>query len=97
MNTENDKDKYKDNDKEFIDQVWKKVNYIQYEKDRLEETKEVEKSALKKKHKILLYFIMSIIAFVPILFAVKFDIVLVVLVSIYILGFCCYYENYLYS
>lgn len=90
MNTGNEKDK------EFINEVWKKVNYIQYEKDKLEEVKEIEKLTLRKKYKILICFFVSILAFMPILFLEDFDISIVVILSIYILGFCCYYENYLY-
>lgn len=82
-------------DKEFIDEVWKKVNYLEYV--RLKDEREIQYKKEGKKRKIKLGLIFSsvlCILLIPVLITKKFDMIYVFVLGICILGFSCYYENY---
>lgn len=81
-------------DKEFIMNVRKKINYIEYIKLEEEKVKHYKKMKIKRNIKIvanasILLFIMSISLLIP----ESLYIICMLILGMYILGFCCYYEN----
>lgn len=83
-------------DKEFIDEVWKKVNYLEYV--RVKDEREIQCKKVDKKRKIQLVLIFCsvlCILLIPVLITKKLDMIYVYVLGICILGFSCYYENYL--
>lgn len=83
-------------DKEFIDNVRKKINYIEHIRCEEEKFKQQKRLNIKKSIKLTLAFsIVLFIILIPVLISKNFNMMYVVLVlGICILGFCCYYENY---
>lgn len=83
-------------DKEFIDQVWKKVNYLEHVRVKDEREIQCKKADKKRKIQLLLTFCSVLcILLIPVLITKKLDMIYVYVLGICILGFSCYYENYL--
>ena len=82
-------------DKEFIDNVRKKINYIEHVRYQEEKVQQYKKSHMKKSIKLTLVFsIVLCIILIPVLITKNFDIMYVFVLGMCILGFCVYYENY---
>ena len=84
-----------DQDKEFIMNVRKKINYIEHVRFKEEKAKCYKKSKIKKNIKLIINFsIVLCLMLIPMLITKSFNIRYVFVLGISILGFCCYYENY---
>jgi Mg2+/citrate symporter len=82
-------------DKEFIDNVRKKINYIEYVRSEEERIQQRKKTNMKKSIKLTLVFsIILCIILIPVIITKSFDMIYVFILGMCILGFCCYYENY---
>lgn len=82
-------------DKEFIDNVRKKINYIEHVRSEEEKIQQYKKTNMKKSIKLTLVFsIVLCIILIPVLITNSFDMMYVFVLGMCILGFCCYYENY---
>ncbi|BCZ46804.1 hypothetical protein psyc5s11_28710 [Clostridium gelidum] len=82
-------------DKEFIDNVRRKINYIEHVRYEEEKIQQYKKTNMKKSIKLTLVFsIILCIILIPVLITKSFDMIYVFVLGICILGFCCYYENY---
>ena len=83
-------------DKEFIDNVRRKINYIEHVRYEEEKIQQYKKINMKKSIKLTLVFsIILCIILIPVLITKSFDMIYVFVLGMCILGFCCYYENYL--
>ena len=84
-----------DKDKEFIMNVRKKINYIEHVKLEEEKAKHYKNLKIKNNIKLIINFsIVLCLMLIPVLITKSFDMIYVFIIGIYILGFCCYYENY---
>ena len=82
-------------DKEFIDNVRKKISYIEHVRYQEEKVQQYKKSRMKKNIKLTLVFsIVLCIILIPVLITKNFDMMYVFVLGMCILGFCVYYENY---
>ena len=82
-------------DKEFIDNVRKKISYIEHVRYEEEKVQQYKKSHVKKSIKLTLVFsIVLLIILLPVIVTKSFDRMYVYALGMCILGFCCYYENY---
>lgn len=81
-------------DRNFIDGVWKKARYLEYIRAD-EEKKKEELTVLKKKKLIsILSFALGLILItIPVLITGDFDEGLVGFISVYMMGFALYYEH----
>lgn len=85
-----------ENDKDFIDKVWQKVNYLEQIRIEEEEATKFKKINRKKNIIVTLFFCIVICMILyPILLAKSIDIFYVFVLGVCILGFSAYYENYL--
>lgn len=85
-----------ESDKEFIDNVRKKINYLEHVRLENDKVNQYKKSKMKKNIRFALFFsIVLCMILIPVLVTKNFDIAYVFVLGICILGFCCYYENYL--
>lgn len=83
-------------DKEFIDNVRKKINYLEHVRWEEEKARQYKRLNMKKSIKLALIFIIVLcIILTPVLITNNFNMMHVFVLGICILGFCCYYENYL--
>lgn len=82
-------------DNEFIDNVRKKVHYIEHIRCEEEKVQLQKRLNMKKNIKLTLIFsIILCIILIPVLITKSFNMIYVFILGMCILGFCCYYENY---
>lgn len=82
-------------DKEFIMNVRKKINYIEHIRLEEEKSKHCKEIKIKKNIKVIINFsIVLCLMLIPVLITKSLDMIYVFIIGIYVLGFCCYYENY---
>ncbi|WP_026894689.1 hypothetical protein [Clostridiisalibacter paucivorans] len=83
-------------EREFIDGVWNKVRYLEYQRNIKEDMIEDIKRLKQKRLKIIGIFILGAIIILMAGFVNKeFSMGLMSIMGIYLLGFSSYYENYL--
>lgn len=84
-----------DKDKKFIMNVKKKINYIEYVRAEEEKAKHYKNTKIKKNIKLIINFsIVLSLMLIPVSITKSFDMIYVFILGMYILGLCCYYENY---
>lgn len=83
-------------EREFIDGVWNKVRYLEYQRNIEEDMMENIKRLKQKRLKIIgLFILVGIIILMAGFVNREFSMGLMSIMGIYLLGFSSYYENYL--
>ena len=87
---------YVKSDKEFVDEVWNKVRYVQYQRMENEKVRKNEKAIFRKKVKCSIISLMiTLILIVPLLAIEEFDIGVALLIGIIALGSSVSYEYFI--